>query len=366
MDRVESLTKRYLTQLFMILGWVIAFTLSAEQPADDWNFPSGAKVKLEHQALKQPNHAYRLTIGDRLLISVYGELNTDREVVVDGSGEITYPVAGTIMAAGMTIDQLKAEINRKIGSFFRYAFVSITPIEYGGQNYTILGQVLAPGRKVIMGQETVLSALCRAGGFPVGQYRATDIDLADLEHAFLMRKGDYVPVDFKALVYDGDLSENVQLEGGDYIFIPSSLDREIFVLGEVIAPGPMSFVNTVTLVEAITQAGGLGINASSRVMVVRGSLAEPYTFYIDIMRIFKGCACDFRLQPGDIVYVPPRQFTYLRGLLRSAIQTFVSNFASQAGVSAFESAFQTNATIQPVNLIPSGTIAPVIVVPTTP
>lgn len=297
---------------------------------------------------------YRLHIGDRLLISVFGEENTEREVIVDSGGEITYPIVGTLDVLDKTIDEVREILNKKIGEFFRYTFVSITPVEFGGQSYTILGQVLSPGTKIIYGKETVLSAIARAGGFPVGQFRANDIDLADLKHAFLMQNGEYVPVDFERLVYEGDLSQDVQLHGGDYIFIPSVLDQEIFVLGEVFLPGIFNYLNSVTLMEAIVQAGGLGPNASSRVMVVRGSLCEPYIFHIDIMRIFKGCACDFHLQPGDIVYAPPRKFTYLRTLVQMAISTFVGSFASNAATAAFESVFGTTSNLQNVNVVSSG------------
>lgn len=311
-----------------------------------------------------PSGPYRLNIGDRMLISIYGEDNTQREVVVDSAGEIVYPIVGTLFAMGKTIDEVREEMNKKIGTFFRHTFINITPIEFGGQTYTILGQVLQPGSKVIYGKETVLSAIARAGGFVVGFQRANTVDLVDLDRAFLMRRGQYVPVDFARLVYEGDLSQNVELQGGDYIFIPNILHKQIFVLGEVLGPSTFNYLQRVTLVEAITQAGGLGPNASSRVWVIRGSLCEPYSFNIDITRILRGCAPDFCLQPGDIVYVPPQRFAYLKQIAQFAVQIFVSNFFSQAGIFAFEEAFNTTANIQNVNLIPTGiTTPPVIITP---
>lgn len=306
----------------------------------------------------QPKTLYRLRIGDRLLIAIYGEGNTEREVVIDSSGEITYPIVGTFRAAGKTIDELRADMNELISKFYRYAFVTITPLQFGGQTYTILGQVLDPGSKTIFGKETLLSAICRARGFPVGQYRANDIDLADLEHAFLLRNGRHLPVNFADLVYEGDLHQNVTLQGGDYIFIPSALNRQIYVLGEVGLPGGYGSLTAVTLVEAITQAGGLLPNASSRMIVLRGSLCDPYTFNVDISRILKGCCSDFRLQPGDIVYAPPRRFGYFRALVRQAITTFVATFASQAGTVAFEKLFNTESNFQNVNVIPGSFSAP--------
>lgn len=320
-------------------------------------------LPLTADANVQSKTLYRLKIGDRLLISIYGEGNTEREVVIDSAGELTYPIVGTIAAARKTIDELRADMNEKISKFYRYAFVTITPLQFGGQTYTILGQVLDPGSKTIFGKETLLSAIARARGFPVGQYRANDIDLADLDHSFLLRHGKHLDVDFAQLVYEGDLSQNITLQGGDYIFIPSALSRQIYVLGEVGMPGGYGSLTAVTLVEAIAQAGGLLPNASSRMIVLRGSLCDPYTFNIDINRIMKGCCSDFRLQPGDIVYAPPRRFSYFRNLVRQAVTVFVATFASQAGTVAFEKLFNTTSDFQNVNVIPGAFVAPAAAAP---
>lgn len=300
---------------------------------------------------------YRLQIGDQLTISIYGETNTQRDVTVDRGGNITYPIVGTLEVIGKTIDEARREMNDRIRKVYRYTFVTVTPMQFGGENYTILGSINVPGQKPLLGVETVLSALCRSGGFPIGQYRNQTVDLADLDHAFLLRKGEYVPVDFNKLVTEGDLSQDVRLKAGDYIYIPSSLEKEIFVMGEVALPSAIGYINQVTLLEAIAMAGGTTFNASSRVLVVRGSLSEPYTFYIDFNRISKGCERDFLLKPGDIVYVPPRQFTNLREILQYAIRVFVSTAASDAGSIAW--ANLTNSVPQNnVNVIPNTFVAP--------
>jgi hypothetical protein len=70
-------------------------------------------------------------------------------------------------------------------------------------------------------------------------------------------------------------------------------------------------------------------------LVIRGSLVFPRWFYIDSNLIFKGKACDFPLQPHDIVYVPPLRFLTLRDIVREGISSFISISANIAGTNTF-------------------------------
>ncbi len=308
---------------------------------------------------KDPRHTdptsalYKLQIGDRLSVAIYGEPNTERDVTVDAAGTVTYPIIGTLDVVGKNIDEVRKEMNARIRKVYRYTFVSLSPVEFGGQSYTILGWVNVPGRKSLLGRETILSALCRAGGFPSGSFRTMTVDLADLSRAFLLRKGQYVSVDFKKLVVEGDTQHDVVIEPGDYIYVPSALEKEIYVMGEVALPSSLGYLNKVTLAESIALAGGMTFNASSRVLVVRGSLNEPYTFYIDLNLILRGCEPDFLLRPGDIVYVPPRTFTSFRELVQYAIRIYVSTAASDFGSIAWSNITGEAVTNTPVNVIPN-------------
>ena len=279
---------------------------------------------------------YRLRIGDKMFLSIYGEPNTGRPVVVDSTGSVNYLLVGRVFVLGKTIDELRETLNESIRAYFKHAFIAITPIEFGSQYYTIMGEVRSPGRKVLFGETSLLKALASAGGLNEGSFRSQTIELADLSHAFLARNGDYIPVDFERLIVHGDTSEDIDLRSGDYIFVPSSLYREINVLGEVNAPTTINFINTMSLVEAIAWARGLTDRASSRMVIVRGSLANPVTFHVDVNLIIRGFEKDFLLQPGDIVYAPPRQFTEFRDMVRAGISAFVGAAASSAGAEVFE------------------------------
>lgn len=82
-------------------------------------------------------------------------------------------------------------------------------------------------------------------------------------------------------------------------------NREISVLGQVKEPGSYPFKERLTLVKAITLAGGLSPLAQKRrVKLIRDTDAGRKTFEIDVNAILDSRVEDIALQPGDIVFVP--------------------------------------------------------------
>src|SRR6185437_10764954 len=74
-----------------------------------------------------------------------------------------------------------------------------------------------------------------------GQVDYDVVDVADLQRAFLMRNNKRIPIDFEKLFGSGDLSQNIQIEPGDYLYFPSADVKEVYVLGEVALPGPVTY-----------------------------------------------------------------------------------------------------------------------------
>ncbi len=58
-------------------------------------------------------------------------------------------------------------------------------------------------------------------------------------------------------------------------------------------------------------------------LVVRGSLKEPQAYAVDAPAILAGRTPDFKLQPGDIVYVNARPWIKVEELLDIAAQSFI-------------------------------------------
>lgn len=305
------------------------------EPANKEELAKGQE-KQKEVALGHVRPPYRLKIGDRLTISLYGfEGGTMRDVMVDPTGHITYLFVNRVSALGKTVDQVRKELEDKVKPLFPNVLVTVSATQLIGNQYSIMGEVNSPGTRPVRGYTTILTAIADAGGFPLRAFRNQTIDYADLDRAFLARRGEYVPVDFNRLMRKGDLKQDRRLEDGDYIYIPSTQIKEIYVLGEFNRPFMYTYLKTATLAEVVAWAGGITVRASSRIVVVRGSLSCPTAYLVDINRISKGCACDFILQPGDIVFAPVERFYTLKMLVRAAVSTFISALATDAGNQAF-------------------------------
>jgi protein involved in polysaccharide export with SLBB domain len=181
----------------------------------------------------------------------------------------------------------------------------------------------------------VVDAIARAGGLYTAQFTGTTEELADLQHSFLLRHGKFLPVNFSRLIHDGDLSQNVYLEPDDFVYLPSALSTEVYVLGAVTEPRAVSFKNQVTLSSAIANARGTVPDAYLReVVIIRGSLTEPHYAVVNFLDILKGRAPEVRLQPRDIVYVPDRPLGMFQSAVKSIVDTFVRTVAANEGLHA--------------------------------
>lgn len=268
----------------------------------------------------------RLTLGpgDVLTFALYGEPTSRREeVFVPPDGMMSYLEATNIRATGLTIDELRVRFEEELGKFRRAPRVIITPVTFKSKKYFVLGKVTQKGAYVLDRPITVMEAIARAQGFEHAYLDRNVIDMADFQRSFLIRDGRRIPLNFDKL-FGGDLSQNIPIEPGDYLYFPSANVKEVYVLGEVILPGPVTHTGNSTIVGAISARGGFNDRAfKSRVLVVRGSLNNPELFVVDTMAITSAREKDFKLQAKDIIYVHSRPFIRAEELLDLAATAFI-------------------------------------------
>ncbi len=81
--------------------------------------------------------------------------------------------------------------------------------------------------------------------------------------------------------------------------------KKIFVLGEVKTPGRFPYTDNMTIVEAVTLAGGFAIMAERNYAIVtRMDATGERRIPVPVDKIMQGLAVNFQVQPGDIIYVP--------------------------------------------------------------
>jgi protein involved in polysaccharide export with SLBB domain len=201
------------------------------------------------------------------------------------------------------------------------------------------------------GPMTLLEALSEAGGpAPAGAFasmtgpigvassRGAADEAADLSRAFLIREGRMVRVDFSRLLREGDMSQNVYLQPNDFIYLPSATIGNVHVLGAVESPRALDYVNELTLIQAVSQAGGTLRRYAhlTQVAIVRGSLAQPQVAVVDMTAILAGQAPDIALQPQDIVFVPHTPYRVLTRYVDLILDTFVRTVGVNEGARAVD------------------------------
>jgi polysaccharide biosynthesis/export protein len=273
---------------------------------------------------------YELGPGDVINFSLFGRPELDRpgfRIAPDGT--VSYLQAQNIKVAGLTLDEARMAIENGLTSNFKSPRVIITPQEVGSKRFTILGKVVSKGIVTLERPITLVEAIANAGGIETGLFEQNTVELADLDRSFISRNGKRLPVDFRRLLHEGDMSRNIEVEPNDFIFIASSISADYYVLGAVNSPGVQGFTPDASLVTAITRRGGLGQRAwTDRVLVVRGSFEKPETFVINVKDILAAKQKDFKIEPKDIIYVADHPWAEVEDILKLALSAFVTSAAS--------------------------------------
>ena len=274
----------------------------------------------------------RFTIGagDILNMRIFGRTDSIRTYVPVGpDGRISYLEAQSLLVAGLTVDEMRAQLDAILGKYYRNARTIVTPVEWRSKKYFILGAVVDRGAYTLDRPLTIIEAVARARGIDTGMVEHNTVELADMKHAFIVRNNQRLPVDFDALFGHGDLTQNVLVEPGDYLFFPSGTVNEIYLLGAVPNQGPLGLTAENTLVGVLAVRGGVLSTAyQQRVLVVRGSLEKPQVFTVNLAAILSGREKDFVLQPKDIVYVAEKPWQRAEDLLQIALNAYVQSMTT--------------------------------------
>ena len=286
---------------------------------------SAAGLPPEQRAAWQQH--FTLGAGDVLNFSLYGEPTlTQLNVPIGPDGRVSYLEAQDVMAAGLTIDELRAKLDGELAKYRRAPRTIITPVAFNSKKYFLLGSVVRPGAFTLDRPTTIVEAIARARGFETVVQERDLVELADLPRAFLVRHGRRVPVEFEKLFLQGDLSQNISLAPGDYLFIPPADVKQVYVVGEVLTPGAAPYNANLSAVRAIAEQGGFTSRAwKQKVLVIRGSLSHPQTFVVDAKDVLSARATDFKLEPNDIVYVHYRPWAKAEDVLDLATTAFVQS-----------------------------------------
>ena len=267
---------------------------------------------------------YKISTGDQLDIYVYDnqDLNT-KGVTVMPDGTISMELIGVVEVGEKTIPESQGIIEKRLRKYIIKPIVTIVPNNIKSSTFTIVGAVINSGVYEIKSGYRITDAIGVAQGFKTGWRGGETIDIANLDHAFIVRNDKMLPVNFEDIFNNGNFMNNIPLMNEDYIYIPSSVNLNVYLMGEIVIPGNCPYKNNLTLVQALSYANGKKETSSGIAIVLRGNLIKPDVYKINFEDMLRGMAPDFKLKPNDIIYFPSGEIDDYNLTVNQVIPTFV-------------------------------------------
>lgn len=246
---------------------------------------------------------YLIKPGDSLGVTVLGEPDLTRHVVVGPQGGIALPLVNEVNLAGLTTSRAAGQIAEQLKQFIKNPQVTVELLEPAKMQVTISGEVQKPGVYQVTAGARLMDVIAAAGGYTPS---------ADLSGIKVSHVGDSnaAIVDLSKFLLSGDVSANVAVAVGDTIWVPTrgtATVGTVMILGAVRQSGQQSITQGMTLREAVMLAGGPTELADLNNVTLRceGSLE---VIAVDYVKAAAGDqSANPELKPGDVIYVAARE-----------------------------------------------------------
>jgi len=167
--------------------------------------------------------AQRIRPGDRLSVRVFGEPElTSDNYYVGSTGFVQIPLAGQVIAAGVTPEELRTELSRRLGArYIREPQVTVAIAERAKANFAVEGQVTEPGVYPADDGTTLLAALAQA---------KSPTRTAKLDEVLVFRTvdGKRLGARFDLRQVRAGVAPDPQIVGGDTIVVGYSATKGAF------------------------------------------------------------------------------------------------------------------------------------------
>lgn len=229
------------------------------------------------------------------------------------NGQISLPDLPPVEVGGLTLEEAREKIQAHYQRHIQDTEVFIT-------------------YKDRIAKKVELAGLVSISSVPVdGKIRLFDVLSkahipadANLFKSYLIRKGALVPVDMNKLLKQGDMDQNIVMQGGDKIYIAEASAASLMVMGEVgrerVVSLPAGFM---PLRQALAEAGGIPFTGDkSYIQVIRGNITKPKIYTLNWEHVIHLPNDSLLLMPGDIVYVAAKPITEWNRFISQLLPSF--------------------------------------------
>lgn len=274
-----------------------------EETGRDEETQARRRKRLEELAVEE-DPVYRMNAGDEIEIRVYDHEDLGVTTKIGPDGTIGFAFMGQVRLSKLTIAEAAEALRTGLAPYVKNPVVSVTVRNVASETATIAGACASPGLYGISSSTRLSDLYAMAGTSAVRLFNGVGVDVADLEHSFVIRKGEVLPVDFIKAIKHGDELNNIHIKRGDYVLIGQRLDSAVTICGEVKNPHKRLYEPGMGLIETLTTAGWMLDTHWKHVIIIRDGLANPRYYKVDVDGILAGKCRNVTLKSGDIVYVP--------------------------------------------------------------
>ncbi len=227
---------------------------------------------------------------DVLTVTVFNEPALSGRYRVENDGQFSYPFLGRVKAGGTTLADLAAVLRTKLSEgYLRNPQVTIDVDQFRSQSVFVMGEVRTPGKYVLSGSVSLLEVLAQAGSTTPSAGNEVLVlhpKSPAVEAVSITAPGDAEVrrVSLRELE-GGRLSQNVPIRDGDTVFVPKV--ERFFVVGLVRNPGSFALEDNMTVLQALSLAGGVTERGSSR--------------RVRVTRVIEGKRTEIDVKPTDLV-----------------------------------------------------------------
>jgi polysaccharide export outer membrane protein len=299
---------RYL--ISSLLAFSFASLVSAQQPVDSKAVGTNAS-EATVTAVKTDRTVSVATIGPEDVVSVivYDSPDLSHNFRVDENGAVRLPlVRNRVQAAGLTTDELEIAIAKELTDeqLMVDPIVTVSVAEFHSRPIAVIGAVRSPTTLQAVGTVTLFDAIARAGGLAdnAGPYVLVSHPSSSATGAGSIT----ARIPTRSIQDPESPESNIELGAGDTIRIPAA--GQIYVAGNVKRPGPFSISNNtdMTVLRALSIAGGLDSYASSNAYIYRADVNSGHNneIPVNVNNILSRKSPDVPLYADDTLYIPTR------------------------------------------------------------
>lgn len=252
----------------------------------------------------QGTSGYEVGVGDSITVDAYQHSEVSGTFLVEENGSIVYPFLGNVPVAGMSTQEIARLLEQLLEKdYYVDVQLQVDVKEYRSKPVTILGEVGKPGTYYLKGKSTLTMVLADAGGLRASAGPLLELRRMEVEDGKTVQKVyTFLTEDLRR----GDSETDVEIREGDILSV--SAKQLYFITGEISRPGRYEISVGMTLMQAVSQAGGVAKFASNDVELHREVDGKKTILTYDLSRIRKGKDEDPPIESNDVIIVRRRFF----------------------------------------------------------